>query len=116
MLAVLAPVALGPRHKGLGDGVGRWRWAVNGTVVGFLRMSVSKARRLWPAGGPLWEAESFLRRGGGAGAALEGGCSPGHRGPGGVLPHILVSWRRGSSVTVLQTGKLAQTIGGRERI
>lgn len=69
------------------------------------------------AGGwTVWEAESFLRRGGGAGAALEGGCSPGHRGPGGVLPHILVSWRRGSSVTVLQTRKLAQTIGGRERI
>lgn len=77
MSAVLAPVALGPRHKGLGDGVGRWRWAVSGTVVSFLRMSVSKARRLWPAGGPLWEAESFLRREGEAGAALEGGCSRG---------------------------------------
>lgn len=45
-----------------------------------------------------------------------GGCSPGHRGPDGVPPCILISWRRGSSVTMPQTGKLAQTIGGREMI
>lgn len=48
-----------PRHKGLGDSVGRWRWAISGTVVGFLRMSILRARRLWPAGRLAWEAESF---------------------------------------------------------